>query len=234
MLHSRTWKARLQVAAAIALETTTYLLNEGRHLKKRVTEFRIDQVLQPFDDNKFNFTKVGQLEILFMLESSNDNELHYFPSSAVDVASSSHSVVAINRIDHESFLFALHLAREAADPAFRMGYNSSGAFATISHLRFQVPTDARVIVSKLLDYLMSGLIFTGGCTLHNLSDVVADSCIFLQNNNIPIDVLIADYGRRIYLLPQCYAEKQALGEVERKLLDSQVNPAVWEIGGHIA
>lgn len=32
---------------------------------------------------------------------------------------------------------------------------------------------------------------------------------------------------------QCYAEKQALGEVSHELLDTQVNPAVWEISGHI-
>ena len=32
---------------------------------------------------------------------------------------------------------------------------------------------------------------------------------------------------------QCYAEKQALGEVAQELLDTQVNPAVWEISGHM-
>jgi GDP-L-galactose phosphorylase len=32
---------------------------------------------------------------------------------------------------------------------------------------------------------------------------------------------------------QCYAEKQALGEVNPELLDTQVNPAVWEISGHM-
>ena len=32
---------------------------------------------------------------------------------------------------------------------------------------------------------------------------------------------------------QCYAEKQALGEVSADLLDTQVNPAVWEISGHV-
>ena len=32
---------------------------------------------------------------------------------------------------------------------------------------------------------------------------------------------------------QCYAEKQALGEVSPELLDTQVNPAVWEISGHM-
>lgn len=42
------------------------------------------------------------------------------------------------RIDRASFLHALHLAREIADPAFRVGYNSLGAFTTINHLHFQV------------------------------------------------------------------------------------------------
>ncbi|KAF3772245.1 GDP-L-galactose phosphorylase 1 [Nymphaea thermarum] len=34
-------------------------------------------------------------------------------------------------------------------------------------------------------------------------------------------------------LGQCYAEKQALGKVSQELLDTQVNPAVWEISGHM-
>ena len=32
---------------------------------------------------------------------------------------------------------------------------------------------------------------------------------------------------------QCFAEKQALGEVSQEILNTQVNPAVWEISGHI-
>lgn len=38
-------------------------------------------------------------------------------------------------------------------------------------------------------------------------------------------------GFRVY--KQCYAEKQALGEVSAELLETQVNPAVWEISGHM-
>lgn len=70
-------------------------LNEGRHLKKRPTEFRVDKVLQPFDENKFNFTKVGQEEVLFQFEASKDNEVQFFPVAPVD-AENSPSVVAIN------------------------------------------------------------------------------------------------------------------------------------------
>ncbi|XP_022846021.1 GDP-L-galactose phosphorylase 2-like [Olea europaea var. sylvestris] len=246
-------------------------LNEGRHLKKRPTEFRVDKVLQPFDENKFNFTKVGQEEVLFQFEPSDNDEVQFWPSAPIDVKNSP-SVVAINvspieyghvlliprileclpqRIDRESFLLALHMASEAGNPYFRLGYNSLGAFATINHLHFQayylaVPfpiekastgkittTHCGVKISNILNYPVRGLVFEGGNTLEGLSNVVSDSCICLQDNNIPYNILISDSGRRIFLFPQCYAEKQALGEVSPELLDTQVNPAVWEISGHM-
>ncbi|KAK9133246.1 hypothetical protein Scep_012774 [Stephania cephalantha] len=246
-------------------------LNEGRHLKKRPTEFRVDKVLQPFDESKFNFTKVGQEEVLFQFEESCGDEALFIPSAPIDVESSP-SVVAINvspieyghvlliprilerlpqMIDRKSFLLALHMAAEANSPYFRLGYNSLGAFATINHLHFQayylaVPfpmekaptrkitfTDDGVKISELLNYPVRGLVFEGGNSVEDLSNIVSDSCICLQDNNVPYNVLISDSGRRIFLLPQCYAEKQALGEVSAELLDTQVNPAVWEISGHI-
>ncbi|KAK3026834.1 hypothetical protein RJ639_040735 [Escallonia herrerae] len=251
-------------------------LNEGRHLKKRPTEFRVDQVLQPFDESKFNFTKVGQEEVLFRFEPGNSDKSHFFPCLPVDVDTSSPNVVTINvspieyghvlliphvldrlpqRIDHESFFLALHLAKEVADPFFRIGFNSLGAFATINHLHFQAyylavhfpiekaPTqmlmtgkglhDRRVMVLQLLNYPVRGLVFEGGNSARDLSDAVANSCICLQNHNIAFNVLISDCGKRIYLFPQCYAEKQAVGQVSQELLDTQVNPAVWEISGHM-
>ncbi|XP_022976659.1 GDP-L-galactose phosphorylase 1-like [Cucurbita maxima] len=246
-------------------------LNEGRHLKKRPTEFRVDKVLQPFDGNKFNFTKVGQEEILFRFEANENGNTLLIPNAPLDVENSP-SMVAINvspieyghvllipriferlpqRIDRESFLLALHMAAEAGNTYFRLGYNSLGAFATINHLHFQAyylavpfpiekaPTkktislNDEVIVSELLKYPVRGLVFEGENTLQALSNAVSDACICLQENNIPYNVLIADCGQRIFLLPQCYAEKQALGEVSAELLDTQVNPAVWEISGHM-
>ncbi|KAK6798246.1 hypothetical protein RDI58_005948 [Solanum bulbocastanum] len=279
-------------------------LNEGRHLKKRPTEFCIDKVLQPFDENKFNFTKVGQEEVLFRFEPSTDYKPHYFSGMRVN-SGISPSIVAINvspieyghvlliprvldclpqRIDRDSFAIALHFASEVADPFFRVGYNSLGAFATINHLHFQAyylsvpfPVEkapiqkilarkglggAGVIVSKLLNYPVRGFAFEGGngSTARDLSDAVVNSCISLQNKNIPFNILIAQCGKKIFLLPQgleigycwekvadeiimnvgrgfneeiCYAEKQALGVVDQELLDTQVNPAVWEISGHI-
>ncbi|KMZ68798.1 GDP-L-galactose phosphorylase [Zostera marina] len=250
-------------------------LNEGRHLQKRPTEFRVDCVLQNFDSKKFNFTKVGQKEVLFRFEPS-DGEPRYFEDAKVSPDSSG-NVLAINvspieyghvlliprvldclsqKIDSESFLLAVHMASEAASPYFRLGYNSLGAFATINHLHFQAyylsvafpveksPTkpisiskssnkSIGVTVSQLFGYPVRGLVFEGGNTLRDISDMVSAACICLQETNIPFNVLISDSGRRIFIFPQCYAEKQALGEVSQEILDTQVNPAVWEISGHI-
>ncbi|KAM3273361.1 hypothetical protein ACQJBY_042944 [Aegilops geniculata] len=239
-------------------------LNEGRHLKKRPTEFRVDRVLQPFDSAKFNFTKVGQEEVLFQFENSGSDDSYFLRSAAATVADRAPNVVAINvspieyghvlliprvldhlpqRIDQESFLLALHMAAEAASPYFRLGYNSLGAFATINHLHFQAATQriplaeggikSGVKVSKLMNYPVRGLVFEEGNTLNDLANLVSSACIWLQDNNVPYNVLISDSGRKIFLFPQCYAEKQALGEVSQELLDTQVNPAVWEISGHI-
>ncbi|KAH9325816.1 hypothetical protein KI387_005994, partial [Taxus chinensis] len=246
-------------------------LNEGRHLKKRPTEFQVDKVLQPFDPKKFNFTKVGQEEVLFRFEESDKDEVQYLDKAPV---SDSPNVIAINVspieyghvllvprvldclpqcIDTDSFLLAMHMAAEAGSPSFRLGYNSLGAFATINHLHFQAyymaltfpvekaPTKrvpwksekSGVKIFELCNYPVRGLVFEGGNTLEDLSDAVARSCICLQDNNIPYNVLIADCGKRVFMFPQCYAEKQALGEVEQEILDTQVNPAVWEISGHM-
>jgi len=55
----------------------------------------------------------------------------------------------------------------------------------------------------------------------------------MQAANIPHNVLIADCGSRVFIWPQAYAERQARGLVPEHLLDCGVNPAVWEISGHM-
>ncbi|GMH24358.1 hypothetical protein Nepgr_026201 [Nepenthes gracilis] len=88
-------------------------------------------------------------------------------------------------------------------------------------------------ISELLNYPVWGFTFEGGNFLQDFSEAISGSCICLQDNNIPYNVLISDSGKRVFIIPQCYAEKQALGEVDHELLDTQVNPAAWEISGHI-
>lgn len=66
-----------------------------------------------------------------------------------------------------------------------------------------------VVISELLNYPVRGFVFEGGNTLEDLSNAVSDSCICLQENNIPFNVLISDSAKRIFLLPQV----RALGPV---------------------
>ncbi|XP_042456175.1 GDP-L-galactose phosphorylase 2-like isoform X1 [Zingiber officinale] len=240
-------------------------LIEGRDLKKRPTEFRIDEVLQPFDENKFNFTKIGQEEVLFRFQESDNG-------NASVITSESPNVIAINvspigyghvllipcvldclpqRINKESFFLAMSMAKEANTPYFRVGYNSLGAFATINHLHFQafylaetfavekapIQTIATlktgVKICRLVDYPVRGLLFAGGSNFKDLSDTVSAACIFLQDSGIPYNVLISDSGGRIFLLLQCFAEKRSRGEVSQEIVETQMNPAAWELSGYL-
>ncbi|XP_002976520.2 GDP-L-galactose phosphorylase 1 [Selaginella moellendorffii] len=245
-------------------------LNEGRHLKKRPTEFRVDQVLQPFDHKKFNFTKVGQEEMLFCFEQSN-NDKSYYHSKAYIRGSPNVVVINVSPIEYghillvprvldcipqhletDTFLLAIYMAAEASSPFFRLGYNSLGAFATINHLHFQAyylgncfpvekaPTKLILHhykgfkVYQLENYPVKGIVYeVGESNFEELAFYIIKVCKGLQGRNIPYNILIANKGCQIFLFPQCYAEKQARGEVDLEILETQVNPAVWEISGHI-
>jgi GDP-L-galactose phosphorylase len=63
--------------------------------------------------------------------------------------------------------------------------------------------------------------------------VVGEASQAMQAANMPHNMLIAECGSRVFLWPQRYAERQARGEVPEHLLDIGVNPAVWEISGHM-
>jgi hypothetical protein len=105
-------------------------LNEGRHLKKRPTEFRVDKVLQPFDETKFNFTKVGQEEILFQFEASTEGDAQFFPNAAIDVENSP-SFVAINVCLSDFILFAVPFCRLGSGfklQYFFCGYHSDPSY----------------------------------------------------------------------------------------------------------
>ena len=88
-------------------------------------------------------------------------------------------------------------------------------------------------VYELSNFPVRGLVFELCNSMEDLAEAVSNACIYLQNENIPYNVLIADCGSRVFLLPQCFAERQARGEVNQEILETQVNPAVWEISGHI-
>ena len=263
-------------------------LNEGRASKKRPTEFRVDQVDQPFDDDKFNFTKARQHEILFCFDGGKiSNSPSFSPSATVE---KSPNVVLINvspieyghvllvprvldklsqLVSPESMRLALQFAREADNPYFRVGFNSLGAYATINHLHFQayylaapmalerattcplpssihnkyaLGANANGLVKnrgkgmriyQLADYPVRGLVYEAGDSLEEVADAVGQACQRLTSENIPHNLMIVDRGARVFLIPNAFAERKARSEIPEDIMDTMVDPAVFEISGHI-
>ena len=287
-------------------------LNEGRALKKRPTEFAIDQVAQPFDPTKFNFNKAGINEVLFTfgaatgIATSKYNEIDatidgLSADLAVDSPMFDPNLVLINvspieyghvllvpsvlscleqKLTLPTFRLALEMIREADNPDFRIGFNSLGAFATINHLHFQayyLSTDfaceratlsavtdvtfvppspemnaacpmesacggafeesdfSSVHICTLADYPVRGMCFyiTSIADIAKLAAVVSSCCERMHDANIPHNVFVCDRGLRAFVFPQCFAARQAAGEVPESVLATGVNPAVFEISGHL-
>ncbi|GAB4813334.1 hypothetical protein N2152v2_000380 [Parachlorella kessleri] len=275
--------------------------NEGRASKKRPTEFRVDQVSQPFDDTKFNFTKAKQKEVLFQLEPAPGGASPSYSAAAPAPVSPHLVLINVSPIEYghvllvprvvdkipqlvapDTLLLALQFAREADNPYFRLSYNSLGAYGTINHLHYQAyyleapfaieraPTAPlapaascaaasaaaaaagrgaglgrkalspragtprrAVSIQQLLEYPVRTLVFEAGDSLEELADVVGRACQRLTAANVPHNLLIADCGARVFLYPNCFAERKAKGEIPEDILATQVDPAGWEIAGHI-
>lgn len=162
------------------------------------------------------------------------------------------------QLEHHGVSAALALVREIANPAFRLGYNSLGAFATINHLHFQgyyqnnvlpcerarttpVPGFAHrsVTLSRLVDYPVRGWVVGAAegvapaAAEAEMAATVMRVCDVLQAADQPFNVFIVEQGARVFIWPQCYAQRQVAGEVPADLLDTGVNPAVFEVAGHL-
>ena len=161
-------------------------------------------------------------------------------------------------VDEQSMLLSLEFTAAIGNPYFRLGYNSLGAYATINHLHFQgyylmapypverVPTrplegcpfgDDMIRVSELVHYPVRGWVFemvgAFDASLAPMAACVGKVCTKLQSMNVPHNLLVCDCGARVFLWPQCYAAKQASGLVPESLIATGVNPAAFEIAGHV-
>ena len=162
------------------------------------------------------------------------------------------------RVSPETLLPPLLMAAESRNPYFRVGYNSLGAYATINHLHFQAyylmeafpieraPTrrlPARVYptkrhrhgikVSETTGYPVRCVCFERGDGFESLAQMVGVACQRLQETNVPFNLLIADHGARVFLIPQKFSQRIAKGEVPEDVVATGVNPAVFEISGHL-
>ena len=57
--------------------------------------------------------------------------------------------------------------------------------------------------------------------------------LMLQAANIPHNILVVDCGQRLFLFPNNFSLAKAAGSVPEDLLDTQVDPATFEMAGHL-
>ena len=133
-----------------------------------------------------------------------------------------------------------------------------GAYATINHLHFQAyylmeafPIERAqttrlpqrvykkrhrhgVVVNQVMGYPVRCLCFERkDATFEALADLLGNACERLQERNIPFNLLIADHGARVFLIPQVFSHRAAKGEIPEDVAATGVNPAVFEISGHL-
>lgn len=99
-------------------------------------------MIQPFDDTKFHFGKVRQEEILsqtdvasvpltFLINNSPVTKYHYLICPWMNEK-------LPQVLNHDVIRSAIVLLKSLDDRAFRIGYNSPGAFASVNHLHIQL------------------------------------------------------------------------------------------------
>lgn len=107
------------------------------------------------------------------------------------------------------------------------------------HKRNRGRTASLVSVSRLTGYPVQGFVLevVGAVSvaegIAELARLVGEACQEMQRANIPHNLIITDMGRRVFIWPQCFAERQARGLIPDQVAATGVNPAVFEIAGHM-
>ena len=83
------------------------------------------------------------------------------------------------------------------------------------------------------NFPVRGLVIESQGCPRSVALILGDLCAKLQLADVPFNFLVCDRGSRIYIWPQKFAERLCASEVPQDLLDMGVNPAVFEISGHI-
>jgi GDP-L-galactose phosphorylase len=163
----------------------------------------------------------------------------------------------------EALIPPLRMCAESKNPYFRVGYNSLGAYATINHLHFQAyylmeafpieralskpfakdvfknpkrPMGKQVHAEclRVYDYPVRCIVFElGSKGFVDLAKWIGRACGRLQRRNIPFNLLMTDHGARVFLIPQIFSHKIAQNKIPDWIVETGINPAVFEISGHM-
>ena len=151
-----------------------FQLNTDRTSLRRKPQV-ITSVVQPFNENVFNFNKVNECEVLLRCQNQLNDVAHSIHGTTTFLVNNSpitkyHSLICPRLtenlsqvITRECIEFAIDLMTGLNERSYRIGYNSLGAFSSVNHLHLHlihVPEKMYVedAVSKLLFSIYSLLV----------------------------------------------------------------------------
>ncbi|BES99109.1 GDP-D-glucose phosphorylase 1 [Nesidiocoris tenuis] len=134
---------------AIVGERTSYFvqLNVNRAVKKRDPQL-MDDIRQPFDGTKFNFTQIAEEEIMFRYRRRCKDETDEDRSDdliIINVSPLEHGhTLLLPQVDdglpqiltEYGLTFAIRVVLSSNRPSLRAGFNGLLAYATVNHLHF--------------------------------------------------------------------------------------------------
>ncbi|XP_061078369.1 GDP-D-glucose phosphorylase 1 [Conger conger] len=240
-------------------------------------------VQQQFDSEQFNFNKIHSHEIMFQMSKQISNESNIEPQSQVkDVISENglegarDRVLVVINVSPLEFGHCLFIPEPtqcmpqiltasviqtgiesvflSADPGFRVGFNSLGAFASVNHLHLHgyyldwelqiesAPTEPIVPQKgfhRLVDFPSGFLFYTEGERLQETATVICQLTDFLVGRNVAHNVFLtrgcppgkrhepalSRSGVRIIVWPRT----SCFGAKE----ESAFNVALCELAGHL-
>lgn len=240
----------------------------------------MDRVAQPFDPAKFNFTKAHPDESLFQLRTASEPSspaprfsLDAAPAPLGDPTTTDVVMVNISPIGPTHVLYlpsfqsllpqqmdtgglrrALEFVHLIDAPAFRLGFNSFGAYASVNHLHFQgyeLPGPVAIEVAETREIASSAahalrILRTTDYPVRCLevriqsireaaeaARIVTALCQGMEASNQPYNLYIVDRGLRTFVIPQRFEAAKIAGEVPADLIETCMNPATFEIAGHM-
>ena len=144
-------------------------LNEGRANLRRKPE-DMSSIKMPFDDQKFNFTRIKAEEVLFRISSSdgrtegtviiNQSPIEFCNSLLVPKLDDRRPQV----LTGDALRLAISLVALSSRPTLKVGFNSLGAMASVNHQHFHIYYyDYDMLIERLpiKDHLLKGWPITG-------------------------------------------------------------------------
>lgn len=145
----------------------------------------------------------------------------------------------VNHLHFQAYFLATPFAVEVAAtaplpplPPREVGNGNNGSSARFGVAPSSPLTAPRV--STTVGYPARALVFeaTRG-DLDGLAAALGDACSRLAASNVPHNVFIVDCGQRAFLFPNVFGTNKANGAVPEDLLETQVDPACFELAGHM-